>query len=115
MAKHLPCPTCGPRGASLPRSTAYPEGEPYYTASWTPGYQCAKCRSQLKITLIEFNRLPELGLEDFERLSKVYKVARLADLATKDLEGAGFKKEEAKDLFRKGLGTVMSVDELLGE
>src|SRR5215510_11302931 len=112
-----PRPSCGPRGASLPRSAAYPEGEPYFTAAWPRVYQCAnhKVKPQLKISLVEFNRLPELGLEDLDRLAKVYKVSRLADLATQDLEGAGFPKEHARDLFKAGLGTVADVEALSRE
>ncbi len=48
------------------------------------------------MTMSRYNALPELSLDDFKRLG-------MGNLATVDLEGAGFKGEAARDLFRAGL------------
>jgi hypothetical protein len=105
--KILPCSTCGFKGAMLPKSAAYPNGEPHLSGAYVGKYPCARCGRLQTLTMAEWNAIPDLTIEDFERLAgdprdaKRYKPA-LAALPTKDLEGAGFSKDQARDLFRAG-------------
>ena len=108
--KMLPCRHCGPRGASLPKSAAYPAGEPHLTAANPGAYVCARCGRRSTLSTAEFNRLPDCTLEDFEGLSREFKAQQLKDLPTKDVEGAGFSREQARDLFRAGFHAVSELE-----
>jgi hypothetical protein len=114
--KLLPCPKCGPQGARLPQSTAFPEGEPYLSAGCVSRYRCDRCKSWNTMSRAQWAAVPELTLEDFDRLAtdrKGRKNQVLANLPTKDLEGAGFTKDQARDLFTKGVRGVTDADALV--
>lgn len=86
--KLLPCdsPQCHALGAVLL------SGEQYAVSSYVREVRCARCKRTAFLTMARFNALPEMRLEDFQD----------PRLATRDLEGAGFKRRQAEDLFRAG-------------
>jgi hypothetical protein len=111
--KLCPCKSCGPQGASLPKSASFPEGEPYLSAGCVPRYVCSRCGTVNTLSKAQWNVIPDLTIEDFERLAKDKKGRVnpiLAGLPTRDLEGAGFTKDQAKDLFRAGFNGVSEVE-----
>jgi hypothetical protein len=95
--KLLPCrtPSCAGKGALLPASRAYPRGEPYVAASHVGRVTCARCKRVTELSVAEFNRLPNLKLDDLEDLTP--------GRALKDIVGAGFAGAQAADLFQAGL------------
>lgn len=95
--KLLPCgtPSCAGKGAILPASKAYPRGEPYLSAGHVAHVRCSRCKRVTELSVVDFNRLPELTLDDIEDL--------VPGRALKDIQGAGFDQAQAKDLFKAGL------------
>lgn len=94
----LPCDSrpCASSGALLPPSRAYPDGEPYVSSGYAPMYKCHRCKLVTHLSMSRYNSIEELTLEDFKRLG-------MGSLPGADLEGAGFKGEAARDLFKAGL------------
>lgn len=103
--KLLPCssPNCAPLGALWPRTPAYPNGEPAVTGQYVREYRCERCRRNNIIGLVDYNRLPELTLEDFKRIAALTNAPALANLPTKDWMSQGATRNQAEDLFRSGL------------
>ncbi len=110
----LPCRSrqCVTLGAMLPASVAYPRGEPHFSAQYVREYVCSRCEERQTLAPADYARLRALTLKDFERLADQYGVKQLRDLPTADLVGAGFKKEQARDLFVIGIKTSHDVAEL---
>lgn len=105
MTRHLPCPKCGPLGAMLPKSSAYPNGEPYIAGQYVKEYDCARCGRHISLSPAEYNGLPKLSIQDFERLAEQCGNKTVKALPTRELEGLGFRKGQAADLFNAGLKT----------
>lgn len=101
----LPCNSgqrqCKGQPAILPRSSSYPNGEPYLAGRYVDYYKCDRCKYATTLTVAEFNALPTLGVDDFKALGKQYG-GNLANLWSQDLVGAGFSKTQAADLFGAG-------------
>lgn len=108
--KLCPCHKCGPRGASLPKSAAFPDFEPHTSNGWVPEWVCAKCKTRVQMTRSQWSMLPDLTLGDFNRLAKDYKSPQLSELPTKDLIGAGFDRKHAEDLLTAGIHNEHEAD-----
>lgn len=108
--KLLPCRQCGSRGAMLRKSTAFPEGEPHLSGGYVGKYSCGRCGRLQTLSKAQWNAIPDLTLEDFEHLAREHKAPSLKALPTKDVEGAGFSKEHARDLFRAGFHAVSELE-----
>ena len=93
--KLLPCDTCGSRGALLPPNSAFPNGEPAVANRFATEIKCFRCKRVTFISPERYSRLPVLSLEELEKLA-------LSERATKDFEGAGLTKDQAKDLYSAG-------------
>ena len=59
-------------------------------------YKCHRCKMVTHMSMARYNSIPDMVLDDFKRLG-------MGNLPTRDLEGAGFRGDAAKDLFRAGL------------
>lgn len=105
----LPCGTksCSGLGALLPASKAYPRGEPYVSGSYVANVRCARCKRVTQLSVVDFNSLPNLTLEEIEAL--------VPGRALKDIEGAGFNTQQAKDLFKAGLQDPVAIHALTRE
>lgn len=82
------------------------------TASNPGAYVCARCKRRSTLSNADFNRLPEVSLEGFDALAREFRAPRLKDLPTKDMEGAGWSKKQAQDLFRAGFHAVSELEKL---
>lgn len=101
--KLLACGHCKTH-ALHPATRLHPEGTPAIAGRMTASpmvVQCIRCGRATRLTFTEFNSLPDLTLEDFERLG-------FGDLPIRDLEGFGLRRDEARDALRQG----WTVDEL---
>lgn len=112
MTRLLPCPSpgCRSKGALLPPSQAYPNGEPYLSGQFIGAYTCYRCGNDVTITPAEYNNAKVLELSDFERLAREHSAPALKELPTRDLVAAGFKQKQAADLFHAGIKTAHDVE-----
>lgn len=112
--KLLPCHSaqCRTKGAMLPPSQAYPNGEPYITGQYVRDYQCHRCGSDITLSPAEYHGAKTLTVSDFERLARETGSPGLKDLPTRDLVAVGFKPKQAADLFSAGVRTAHDVAEL---
>lgn len=107
----LPCPSpgCRSKGALLPPSEAYPNGEPYLSGQYVSDYTCHRCGNDIKTSPAEYHGAKVLTMADFERLAREHGNPALKELPTRDLVGAGFKPKQAVDLFGAGIQTAHDV------
>lgn len=111
--KLLPCSHCG-KEATLKESRAYPSGEPYLSGRYVGKYACRRCSRTNLLSVKDWNRLPDLSLEDFRDLAKRYGPA-VAALPTRDIEGLGLAQAHAEDLFRVGLWDPSEIESMSRE
>lgn len=103
--KLLPCSgskDCDKLGARWPPSSAYPNGEPAVSAQYVSRYKCHRCKLTNELTRQKWNSLPELKLEDYQRLALTTKAPFLAELPLRDFVSNGLTKEQATQTFRAG-------------
>lgn len=96
--KLLPCHTCKTY-ALHPPTKLFPGGMPAVQGRPTSDpvhIPCSRCGRVTRLSMVAWNGLPEMKLEDFQRVG-------LGHLATRDLEGLGVTQPQAADLFRAGL------------
>ena len=101
--KLLKCPSiqCLSLGAMLPPNKAHPEGEPFLVGGYTPSYRCARCRKHWEVSLTAYNAMPDVDMDGFKDLARLYRSPSLATLPLKDLIGAGMTRDQAEYLFRQ--------------
>lgn len=94
--KRLPCTT---RGCPSGGHATLRDGRPYLLGrapvKLPYSYTCASCKRPTTVSAVEWNQLPPLSVEALRELGEM-------EPLTKDLRGAGFRPEEAVDLFRAG-------------
>jgi hypothetical protein len=79
--------------ATLPDGTPYVVGRPPAPfPHWVP---CAACKRKTSITLADYNRLPELSIAELEAMGLK---------PTQHLEGAGWTKAQAADIYPHAAG-----------
>jgi len=102
--KLLPCssPSCVGLGAQLPKSVAYPSGEPYLSVMYDGHYKCNRCGRMCTLGYEEFNALPDLRFDQLCALADSYQSIFLRHRLTADLVGAGLPLAHAEDMFRAG-------------
>jgi hypothetical protein len=100
--KLLPCPTCDTGHASLDR-----EGRVAYTLEVFPRVgrefivKCQRCRRATALTVMDFNRLPDVPPADLERYGLLGPFARdlsLVEDQARDLAVAGFTLRDLQAL-----------------
>lgn len=89
----VPCRTTGCSGVD--GAAMLPNGEPYVCGR-APDFpffvKCFRCKRTTKLSAADWNRLPHLTVAQLEDM-------KLLDRYTKDYEGAGVTKEQAKQLL----------------
>lgn len=120
----LPCPSpgCRSKGALLPPSPAYPNGEPYLSGQYVSAYACHRCGNNVTLSPADYHGAKELSVVDFERLARDHGNTDLKELPTRDLVAAGIPEKlkttkggtvnPAADLFDAGIRTAHDVDGL---
>ena len=86
----------------LPASLHYPKGEPAIAGRYVKDLKCSACHHVTFFSAEQYASMPDLSAEDWERLAVEYRAPKIAERFTKDFEGAGLTKDQAKDLYTAG-------------
>ena len=103
--KLLPCrPQRGPRCQDHAWFKTATGIEPALGGRHQSSYPCAKCRNTTFLTLLEFNRLPELAIDEVRdrAAAKPGVWGPILRMYRRDFEGMGLSSDQADQLLRVG-------------
>jgi hypothetical protein len=111
--KLLPCQNaaCATQAAEgLYRGKATLRGGGLYVMGRSPvafpyRFSCSTCKRVTALNAVQWNSLPQLSVADLTKLGMIEKL-------TQDLRGAGWKPEEAVDLFGAGFSGPAALEPL---
>jgi hypothetical protein len=107
-----PSPQCATLGASLPKSFAFPQGEPAIVGRYVSEVHCARCGRRSRLSPGEYASLPELQHADFEAIAKAYRAPAVATMHIADFVGYGLQPHEAADVHDAGFRQVAELEAL---